>query len=202
MHTKIVAVTGVDGAGKSTIVRTLASQWANDGTRFVHKRERRNVGLVAEHCGPRVRTEDDWRTGEFADAVGLAACLDFLAHYDAEIAPYIGRVPLIVSDRYWHCFAAYLRGAKSKVDGMCFFRRIASADVVVHVSIDPSLLEQRYRLRGEAGEDETAAVMRDFESGYSQVFSEYSGTVVRVDNSGPLERAVDAVRAELTHLTR
>ena len=71
----------------------------------------------------------DWLGGSFAEAVAAAAAFDFLAHYGANLAPLIGRVPYVVCDRYAVCYASYVRAIRSPFSARDLFHGVRPPDL-------------------------------------------------------------------------
>lgn len=142
----------------------------------------------------------DWMDGSFARLVAMASCLDFLRHYDDHIRPLIGSTPLIVCDRYSPCYMAYARLAGLQPEVDLLLNAVQAPAVILYVDARLDLLPERYIRRGGPKKLESPVFAERFSRSYQHVFATLSTEVIRIDNSGSFEVAVETAISHLQHV--
>jgi len=145
----LVVVEGIDGAGKSTIVRALAG-YCQD----------RQVPHVVSHeptkgkWGAMLRTSA--RTGRLPLEEELQLFLrDRAEHVETLIAPALSDGKIVILDRYYFSTAAY-QGARGGDPGAILSQNEAFApapDLVLLLDLDPLAGRARIRNRGDIPDD-------------------------------------------------
>jgi thymidylate kinase len=197
--TRIIAIVGVDGAGKTTVIGECRRQGLPEGARYLVNGRRRNAELFGRYHH-RSSVPEDYHDGTFATARPYATAFDLFEHYDRDVRPLLGQVPFLVCDRYVPSAVAYFAALghpfRSAVD---FFANLRPADLIVHLRVDADRLRQRYDGRGGAREDEVVELMRRHGEAMDDVLPKLPGKLVVVDNNGPLpdtlSSVADAIRA-------
>lgn len=188
--TKLIAVCGVDGAGKSSLIRAYGERRPAVAT--CHKTADANVQLTQRYHrrseGSAAR-KADWLSGPFALSIGAGAMFDFLGHYDRAIAKQLGRAQTLLCDRYSPCFLAYLDGAGHVGVFDPLLARVQPADHVIHVEVADELLQQRYDSRQEKNEDEFIELMQAFRAGYDSVYRRLGITPTIITNNADFNAA-------------
>lgn len=202
--TKLIAVCGADGSGKSTLVNAMERANLLPDCAYVRRSSGQNGNreLVETMC-PRPHGDGrDWIEGPFAEIVGVALAYDFLAHYAANISPRLGRSSVLVSDRYALCYEAYLKsiGASFRVDAL--FGGVRRPDLVLLVDAPIALSVDRCRKRGAVKDDEDPLVQERFRQAYLELLAGSYAPWVRIDNSGEIGASLDSIATHLAGLTR
>lgn len=192
-NTRLIVVCGVDGAGKSSLIEALRAKKIPNAA-FVHKKSwacARLVNLYYSRSDPR---PSDWISGAFAEMMGHACLMDFLSHFDDNIRPLIGQYDYLFCDRYFYCFAAFLRIVRPDLEVLSkLSATIPSPELVVHVRVELARLRERYEMRGGASEDESLELMSRIDREYLTLFESLGRRVVRVENNGSFEDTFNTV---------
>ena len=145
----LVVIEGVDGTGKSTLIRRLQSHCEGLGMRCVLSREPTN-GV----WGTRLR--DSARTGRLPLKEELELfLLDRKEHVNEVILPSLRNGMVVLLDRYFFSSAAY-QGARG-ADPEEVLRRneefAPEPDLVLLLDCDPEQTLQRVRARGDVADE-------------------------------------------------
>lgn len=184
----IIVLTGIDGSGKSTAARALASSVRAEGGRAL---------LLSNHAGRRVMSVLSARLGvrlpaKLADAVETALRVGNVLVSHLRASRFDG---LVIMDRHLHCQLA-LRTANGLPRGRFLpwlLARLPEPDAIFHLDIDPVEAHHRIIVRGTDSEslDDLAA----FQSGYRDL-PEYA-RFVKLDASVPAQQLIAELRSRL-----
>lgn len=189
---RYLAVEGVDGAGKSTVCRELASRLQARGGSVVEVREPGGTRLGEQIRSILLHGE---AMALWTEALLFAAQRAQLA---AEvIAPALARGDFVVSDRSYYSSLAYQGGARGL--GIDRVRTVNEAgldgvvpDLVAVLWLDPDDALSRQdgidRIGGEG-----AAFQREVAAAYRRLAAEDPERVHLVDGSRPVEAIVDEI---------
>lgn len=154
----LLVIEGIDGAGKSTLARALASWLRERGRVVVIDREPTD--------GPHGRAlRESAKTGRLSAEAELDLFLkDRREHVERVIAPALARGEVVILDRYYFSTAAY-QGARGLDPAAIIAANEAFApvpDLVLLLDIDPARGHSRIGSRGDAPDDfEGAAYLAD-----------------------------------------
>jgi dTMP kinase len=188
----LIAIEGIDGAGKSTLQRRLADWCRSEGRIVTTGREPTD--------GPHGRAlRESARSGRLSPEAELELFLkDRHDHVASVIAPALRRGEVVILDRYYFSTAAY-QGARGIDPEKILAANEAFApvpDLVLLLDIDPSAGHQRIGARGGAPDGfEGAAYLADVRRiflGFDRPF------ILRIDANSPPE----AVEGECRELLR
>lgn len=185
----LIAVCGIDGSGKSTLVTRMSRTF--EGRLSVVRKETRNALDAFLSLEPDGGREEDWAQGAFVGAVAAATAFDFLRHHDDVIAPLLDQGSAVLADRYAPCYATYLDGTRSKLDGDALFAHCRRPDLVVLVDVPLDVAVARQRGRGGSSPDEAPAVLKALREVYLQRAAKEPATWKVLDNTQPLQAAQD-----------
>jgi len=200
VQTRLIAFCGIDGAGKSTLVRRLAAEAFLPDAVFLHKSFSATADLVKRHHPRPFRDGREYLGGSFAHAVAFASTLDFVHHYHENIRPHLGHRRFVVADRYSLCYQAYARSAGAPLDVGGLLAEVRPPDLVVYVTVPPEVAVGRYEQRGGAGEDENAEVMVRFDRAYRELLPVAGAPVATLRNEGAFDDTYAALRRALAPL--
>lgn len=197
VRTRLIAVCGVDGAGKSSLVDEMERRRMLPDCAYMRrpKTEETNGALVARHAPRRHGDGRDWISGEFAEAMGVALAFDYLEFYDRSVRPLIGVRSFIVCDRYALCFIAYLKSIGSAFPIAAAYDKLWRPDLTVYVSVPLDVLHERHARRGGRADDEHPEVSVNFDKAYRELLPLYAPEHVVLDNGGTLEEGVSSIGA-------
>lgn len=177
----LVVVEGVDGAGKSTVLKHLKARCEAAGREVVASREPTN----GPH-GRRLRESAVQGRLPLEDELELFI-LDRRSHVEEMIAPALARGAVVLLDRYYLSTAAY-QGARGADPEEVLRLNEAFAprpDLVLLLDLDPNLSLERIRSRGEGVDAferlEALQAVRDIFLSIKRPFIQV------VDASGPAE---------------
>ena len=186
----LIALEGVDGAGKSTQALGLAGTLAKFGHRVLFTREPTNGP-----AGRRLRAYLAGKERHLSPREELALFeADRREHVEETIRPALGRGWLVITDRYYHSSAAY-QGALGLDPGKIIAENEAFAprpDMVVIFTL-PLTVALARRLEGRGGEaqvSESAAYLEKV----AALYASFTGPHVRrLDASGPPGQVLEAL---------
>ena len=192
----LVVVEGIDGAGKSTVVRSLAEHCAARGFACVTSAEptRGPWGMKLRQSMKEGRLSLDEELGLFLK--------DRAEHVEQVIRPALAAGKVVLLDRYYLSTAAY-QGARGADPGTILEmneRFAPQPDLVLLLDFDPDGGIARIRARGDAPntfeESEQLRAVRKIFLGLERPF------IRRVDASLPAEEVLTRCQAEFDALIR
>lgn len=201
--TEIIAVCGVDGCGKSSLIKRYAEHHPELAT--CHKTTNACVQLTQSFHQRSSDLKADWLSGSYALSIGAGAMFDFLSYYRHQIEPLLADDTHrhLLCDRYTYCFLAYLAGTGHDKYFDQLFAKVKPACHVIHVDVDFDLLSERYAKREEKNEDEFVELMVAFREGYRIVYERLGVTPTFITNNADFDSAyqsfasaVDQLRAD------
>ncbi len=142
----LIVLEGIDGAGKSTIVRQIADHCAERGLQCVQSAE-----PTRGTCGMKLR--QSMIEGRLSIEDELALFLkDRAEHVENVILPALRRGEVVILDRYYLSTAAYqgARGVSPEWVLMENERFAPKPDLVLLLDFDPAAGLDRIRARGDA----------------------------------------------------
>lgn len=191
---RLVAVCGIDGAGKSSLVARVAAR-LGPPVLAVRKDVRDAVELFQRHARPDPGDPERWSGGPFAHCVAAASALDFLRHYEKAIAPALAAGRLVLADRYAPCYQAYLRATGAPLDDAAPFAGLPVPDLAVLVDVPVDVAVARHWERGGPSADETPAVLTAVRGAYRALAAEEPERWRILDNTGGFDEACDMLRS-------
>jgi thymidylate kinase len=189
----VVALCGIDGAGKTSTCLGLGRDAALAGAAIVAKRDRRDAELLGRLFPEAESSPEGLLHGPYAQAVRWAHALDFLRFYEQEVVSRSGRTWLVISDRWTVCSVAYAdvgTGLGEQVAAVLAPCR--PADLVVHLDVDPHVAVRRIGARGDGKPDEALPILQRYREAYERWLPRLGGEVVRIAVD---ERSADEVGA-------
>lgn len=145
----LIVVEGIDGAGKSTIVRVLAAHCAERGVAHVVSRE-----PTQGQWGRKLRESAQSGRLPLEDELALFIA-DRREHVETLIAPALTEGKVVLLDRYYFSTAAY-QGARGADPAAILAANEAFApapDLVLLLDVDPHAGRGRIRGRGETPDE-------------------------------------------------
>ncbi|MCS3747855.1 dTMP kinase [Xanthomonas arboricola] len=141
----LIAIEGIDGAGKTTLARNLAAALQTAGARVVSSKEPTN--------GPwGTQLRQSAATGRLsADEEAELLIRDRHEHVDSLIAPALARGEVVILDRYFPSMVAYQGAAGLPLDALLERNAFAPRpDVLLLLDLPPPTGLARIRARGDA----------------------------------------------------
>ncbi|MET0106414.1 MAG: hypothetical protein ABW072_14920 [Sedimenticola sp.] len=196
---RIIAICGVDGVGKTSIVNHMEQQNMIPGARYL-RREKYidgNLNHVKSYCPRLYNDHRDWHSGSYAKAMGIGIALDFVRYYRECLEQPGVDTGIIVLDRYVTCYLAYLRflGCAGMMEPV--FRSMQKPDMTFYISVDFNVLESRYARRASGDDDEDVELMMALDKEYKKLFAADENPLVNIDNSGDFSDTIEAIRQGL-----
>ncbi|MCD0278510.1 dTMP kinase [Xanthomonas melonis] len=141
----LIAIEGIDGAGKTTLARSLATTLQTAGARVVLSKEPTN--------GPwGTQLRQSAATGRLsAEEEAELLIRDRHEHVDTLIAPALARGDIVILDRYFPSMVAYQGAAGLPLDELLERNAFAPRpDLLLLLDLPPSTGLSRIRARGDA----------------------------------------------------
>lgn len=179
----LVVFCGIDGSGKSTLVRRLAESGRWAGVRCMSRENRENFWRLYALWPDRLRRPETYRSGALAYALRWSTTLDFVDHYRRAVAPALRDPAPVFHDRWAPCLMAWARAVAGPSQGPALDELLAClppADLVVHLDPGPEVALRRLEARGNAGPDERLETLRAFAAGYHAVLPRVPSPVVTI----------------------
>jgi thymidylate kinase len=214
---KLVALCGVDGVGKTTLLRALEGALPAGSTRIVGRGPAPCERLVERRFPRRFGDHRDWIAGDFARAVAVACAFDYVAFHETTVAPLLagagagdgdgdgdGDGPdLVVTDRHAACFLAYALCA-DEPDALALelLRGVPEPDLVLHVTV-PETVNRARSAPGRVERDpfEHPDCQSRLMAAYGRVFATLRAPVVEVANDGLVGHTVAAALQAIGRVT-
>lgn len=191
---KSIAICGVDGSGKSTIVNMLEESNILKNVFFFRrtKYEDGNLNLVKKYFPRKYGDSRDWKESAFGKNIGLGILLDFIRCYD-ENAKAMEDYDYVVFDRFLPCYLAYIDIFEDVTPLKGLLSKFVQPDLTLYIDAGISNLEKRYLNRQSGDDDEDIELMRMFDESYRRVFEKFQTKYQVIDNSGDLSSTKDQV---------
>ncbi|MFF7873680.1 dTMP kinase [Streptomyces californicus] len=193
---RLIAVSGIDGAGKTTQVKELAS-WLQD--QGIKVQCLLNQSMLPVRRSLDAIAQEDGFSGHLdmlgADTIRLiSACAKLAALAPVQDNLQVpGMVTLV--DRYTYCQYAAVR--LQKADNETYLRRLNRAlpipDLTLFLDVSPEIAQQRIRKRGI--DDETLDFLTTYRAAYRSLPEYESFTVL--DGDGDLDSVQRRLRTEV-----
>lgn len=194
--TNIIAVCGVDGAGKTSLLKKLQSEINETENHFLFKDFKSNIKNVEKFHARLYNDGRDWTEGQFAKSAAIATSFDFIYHYEKNILPLIGKTKNIFCDRYSFCYQSYLSSVGCEKEFInSFFSKIIQPDIIIYISIPMEIINDRYNMRGGAVENETTESIRLFKESYENQIPKSTVPVVEISNVGSFEESYEKFKS-------
>ncbi|WP_405425920.1 dTMP kinase [Micromonospora sp. NBC_00617] len=192
----LVAVVGLDGAGKTTQVHALGDWLASRG---VQAMAQTSVSMAPVRAALTKIAHEDGFTDHLdmigAETMRLISACSKLARVAALRESLQHRTDLVILDRYTYC--QYALAAAHRVGSVTFLRRMFAGlprpDLTIFLDVDPEAAARRINDRGIDTED--VVFLKEFREAYRSL-PEFDDFVV-VDGNGTREQVAGLLRATL-----
>jgi thymidylate kinase len=196
---KIIAICGVDGVGKSSIVEYMEQNHLIPGACYLHREKYSDGNLehIKSYFPRRYNNHRDWRSGAYAKAAGTGIALDFVRYYQEQLDKAGGQDSIIVLDRYVACYLAYLKLLGCEDIMKPVFRAMHKPCMTFYISVDFDVLESRYANRASSDDDEDVELMIALDKEYKKLFATEKKPVLNINNSGNFSDTIVAIKQGL-----
>jgi thymidylate kinase len=202
----MIAFCGIDGAGKTTLIKRLCEQPRLLPYQPMRKENRENVDRLMRLYPKAAQNPAHYLSGPFAAQLRWAYLLDFLWFYEHGIMQTMSTGTPLLLDRWFPCVLAWANMVPG-IDVNAFFEiyeKIPSPAATIYLDVPPVTARRRIELRGVAKPDEDIAILRALHESYLSVFDRFSLSVQIIDAedlddaysvaAGIVERAVGGKR--------
>lgn len=162
---KNIAVVGIDGSGKSTLVNALKIKLENGYSKKVKiaRTKKANSGLYSNIC-------ERYSIMPSEDVKAAAFYLDLLAEYDniSEI-----EADYCIWDRYFYCLEAYFKAENINImDWVSLIHNLPEPEYIVFCDLAPSDAIERIKCRGRLKVLETEEYLTEVRREYNRILSD------------------------------
>jgi len=193
----VIAVCGIDGSGKTSLVECLRRDDRLTGAAFVKKEQKEDFQRLLRLSPPTEAVPEAYFRGYFAEAARWAHALDFLRFYENVVAPIGKTCPVIVSDRWTFCTITFAEiGTNLALQIEWLLRNVPLPALTVYLDIDPEIALQRLLSRGALAHDEDLELLRAYRDAYRKYFATYKGPLLSL-SPAPVEMIYSQVVKEL-----
>lgn len=196
---QLIAFCGIDGAGKTSLIARLEQDGVIPGAVYLRKERKTSINLVVEYGLNDESGGQNWAQGPFAENAATATALDFLHHYDKNIAPRLAAGELLVCDRYALCYEAYMYAVGAEFPFPGIFKRLRRPDLLIYVDVPVEVVIRRFQMRGGATEDEQPEVMRRYRGAYLTLLPEQkkSSDTFVIENTEAFEDSYAVIKQRI-----
>lgn len=189
----IIAICGIDGSGKSTMIERLRGEPSFRDAGFLKKVDRDDFDRVIELNQPIGPMPQAYLEGPLATSIRWAHGFDYLRHYETVVQPLTRQHPILVSDRWAFCPIAFASvGTNLSAEISFLLRHVDQPDLTIFLDADPDVASARLVARGPVFDDEHIDLLRAYRRAYEAFFASYSGAWVRVASTTPEQTYRDA----------
>lgn len=204
-HGRFIVFEGIDGSGKSSLMRSLAKRLEREGRKVICTAEPSHSAV-----GKFLRSVLAGELKKSEDEMAALFALDRIYH-NTEISEYLCRGYDVICDRYYYSSLAY-QGSETDIETVKRFNldrpEIRTPDICIYVDVEPEVSLKRILTRNEPIEiyetkEKLERVRRRFFEVFEMLKCEgYADNIAVVDNSGELKTAEEAVWANTERLFR
>lgn len=185
---KNIAVVGIDGSGKSTLVNALKIKLESSNSRKVKivRTKKANSGLYSDIC-------EKYSIMPSEDVKAAAFYLDLLAEYNniSEI-----EADYCIWDRYFYCLEAYFRAENINIMGwVSLIRNLPEPEYIVFCDLDPSDAIKRIKYRGHLKVLETEEYLIEVRREYNRILSDRE--IIYIDARKDIDYNLDVILSKL-----
>ncbi|TCC09264.1 hypothetical protein E0L21_10645 [Kosakonia quasisacchari] len=170
----IISVSGLDGSGKSSLVRHLSEisclQPAIHSKRLLFTQTRK-VFDTYKDSEQQTGTYID-KNNPLAQAVRYGVLFDALEYFESELFPLYHHYNTLILDRWKLDYRAFMLLTHSKEDIEILLAPLPEADLHIYLSVTVETARERIRRRGSLKEDEAPEIMTALTESYQQVIAE------------------------------
>lgn len=206
-----VALCGIDGVGKTTLLRRLAEQLCDSRYFFVSRGPADCERMVEKTCARHYHDWRDWIAGPFAEAIAVACALDYAIYYKRVVAPVLGEElaklhgltcpEVVIADRHAVCFKAYaMCNENPSRMALEVLESIPPPDLILHINLPMDTILTRRDATARTDEFEHPEAQKRQLNAYERLFKAISCPVIRIDNTGPAEETCEMLVSHLEKL--
>lgn len=194
----LVAFTGIDGAGKTTLIRGLQASDPRFATAPVLKRtEKENVWRLLRFRPHLWSDPASVMRSASGRLLAWATVLDFLRYVDEEVLPRCEE-RLVLLDRWTPCMVAYCGEVLGIGDEVVeALADVPKPDLIIHVDVTPAEAYARITRARHPLPDEHPEILRAFHRAYTAVYAKHLWPPVRTIAGASATEAVSLATAAL-----
>jgi dTMP kinase len=202
MKISYIAVCGIEGSGKSTVLKSLENTFKESGTDFISVREPGGTPL-AEKCRDMVKYEEDEHISADAELMLFYASRVLLI--DNRIIPALTNSKVVLSDRCLACSDAHQKAGGSSpelIDALNEHVVKVKPDLYIYLDVEPELGFSRVDSRGSRDriEKKDIAYFNKARENYIS-FMKKQDNVIFVDSNEPMSDVINYVNTEMAKYT-
>ena len=183
----LIAVCGIDGVGKTTLIDKLKKETFSKDFVFVQKRTNEIFKLAKKYHPFAPADGKPWIGNSFSRAIAYACAFDFLQHFSKNVQPQLEAGKVIVSDRYslsWLVYAHIVGNVYSDIRDL--LGSIPEPDHLIYIYASNRVVKKRLEARGDK-----SATSEHRRKAYEEILTSYRN-VTRISS----ERRIQEVYRE------
>lgn len=183
MRGPLVALEGIDGAGKTSLAQHLAHGERLGGGTYFKKDTRDNMERLARLKPLEAARPESQIRGGFARELRWAAVLDHLTYVYRAVVPRLGEPGPKILDRWYHgglAWSVFVEGLSGSSETL--LQCVPEPDVVIRLEVDPATALSRIARRGAVKEDEFFELLDVYARSYDIAFAGSVLPLIRKEN--------------------
>jgi len=180
---RIVCLCGIDGAGKSTLFRSIKTSNISNECIFKSFNYRDNVNRFITSNPKIAFSSINIYSENYRNLLIDAYATDFIDFYFKEIEPLSNTDKVIICDRWFHCILAFERALSIKHKALSKrFDKCEAGTLIFYISVDPIIAFYRQSIINQ-NTKKNLTLLENYQKGYEDYFKEKNLNYYKIVNN-------------------